>query len=266
MKIAIQTKFIDERDYPRKNLKYYTSSGPKKRLTDQLLDTCKGYCMYCGKKVIIESDYRFQLEHTVDKDGNINQELDCNEVLKHCKFNLAISCSECNQVCKKVVDKVDLGKLNSLGKCPSICTNVCKNYNELKNEYEKKNAIILQPLGNSELGDKAIVYNLLDHLYEPDEKIKNDDNRFFIQNHIIRFKLNGNRFSKAIVDISARVVDLIDSGLSNTNDLFRILKGEEFVNIIGEDFVAFLEKYFFNSSCERIRNFCSLLVILDSIP
>jgi len=265
MKIAIQTKFIDERDYPRKNLKYYSSAGPKKRLTDKLLKTCKGYCMYCGKKVVIERDYRFQLEHTVDKAGNINQKVDCNEVLKHCKYNLAISCSECNQVCKKMVDKVDLGKLKSLEKCPSICTEICKNYNELKDEYEKMNAIILQPLGNSEYGDNAIVYNLLDNLYEPDEKIKKDDSIFFIQNHIIRFKLNGERFSEAIVSISSRAVDFIDSGVSKTDDLFRLLKGEAFENIIGEDFVCFLEKYFSDSSCKRIKNFCSLLVILDSI-
>lgn len=265
MKIKIKTRFVNESEYPKENRKYYSSEGPKERLTKQLLTSCKGYCMYCGKKVVLESDYRYQLEHAVDKDGNIHQEIDCNDVLKHCKFNLAISCPECNQVCKKVVDKVNLGKYRSLEKCPSRCTTICEKYGSIREEYEKKNAIILQPIGLEELGGEAIIYNLLDHIYEPNDEVTNAESLFLIQNHIDRFKMNGSRFSTAVIDLCGQVAGFIDCGVSKVDDVFKLLEGEKVENVIGEEFILFLKQNFKDSTCERLNDFCRLLIVLDAV-
>lgn len=265
MKLKIKTKFVDESDYPKENRKYYTSGGPKERLTQKLFDSCRGFCMYCGKKLVIESDYRYQIEHAVDKDGNIHQEIDSNEVLKHCKFNLAISCPECNQVCKKVVDKIDLSKYESLDKCPSKCTKICEKYGSIRAEYEKKNAIILQPLGAEGIGDTAIVYNLLDHTYEPSEEISDANKLFLIQNHIDRFRLNGNRFSTSVIDLCGQIVKYIDYGISEVDNIFEILDGEKVENVIGEEFITFIKMSFKDSSSDRLIDFCKLLIVLDAV-
>lgn len=265
MIIDFKTKFMNTSDYPKENWKYYSSGGPKNRLTNLLVSKCKGYCMYCGKKVVIESDYRFQIEHAVDKDGNRYQELDSSSALMHCKYNLAISCSECNQVCKKSVDKLNLMKYGVIPACNNTCEDLCDNYRSMREDYERKNAIILQPIGSSKLEKDAIVYSLFDHLYEPNDSITDYDAIFLVQNHIDRFRLNGERFSTTVIDICVRVVQYIESGVDDLSNILSLLEGENFDNIIGEDYIRFLKDTFFNSNAGELKEFCKLLIILDAV-
>lgn len=264
MKLEVNTKY--NITYPLENYKYYNAnSGPRKRLTTLLLGICKGYCMYCGKKVTVESDEHFQIEHAVDKDGNMHQEVDKTGALVHCKYNLAISCPECNQVCKKVVDKINLLEYDPIEKCPKICEGICEKYGKIRKEYIKKNAIILQPVGIDSIGECAITYNLLKHIYEPAEDITDEESIFLIQNHIDRFKLNGERFSPAVIELCVKIDGTVGGGVKDIKNLFLLLDTEQPENIIGIDFIEYLKDNFGNSSCDEIDKFCKMLVILDSV-
>ena len=263
MNVTLKTKYDIE--YPTDNFKYYNAnSGPRKRITKLLLRACNGYCMYCGKRVTVESNENYHIEHSVDKDGNGHQEIDETGALEHCKFNLAISCSECNQVCKKVVEKVDLLKYAPIHKCPKKCIDLCPQYNEIRKEYIKKNAIILQPIGIDSLGDGAVSYNLLKHIFEPSEEIHDEDSIFLIQNHIDRFKLNAERFSPEIINLCVKITGLIDMGAKDVESLFRQLELEKPENIIGIEFIKYLKCNLGKQTCKEIDRFCRMLVVLDA--
>lgn len=264
MNIALKTRY--DVDYPKENFKYYNSnSGPRKRITKTLLEASNGYCMYCGKKVTVESDEYYQIEHSVDKDGNVHQEIDIYGVLEHCKYNLSISCPECNQVCKKVVDKIDLIRYAPINKCPDQCLDMCPTYIEIREEYIKKNAIILQPIGINKIGEEAISYNLFKHIYEPDDRIKEEDSVFLIQNHIDRFRLNSDRFSPAVIDLCVKVSGLVEMGAKNTEKIFEQLDLEKPENIIGIEFIRYLKRYFSGKTCSELDDFCRMLVILEAV-
>lgn len=263
MRLKLKTKFTIP--YPEKNYKYYSSTQPKKRLTNLLISSCDKYCMYCGKSIVLEGDYRCQIEHSVDRDGNVHQEVDIFEVLKHCKYNMAISCNECNQVCKKAVDKIDLSKYAPINECPKECKKPCDKYNDIRKEYSRKNAIILQPLGREDIGERAISYNLLKHIYEPSDEGYKDDIIFLIQNHIDRFLLNGSRFSPAVIDICAYIVDFIDGGINDIDRIISLLEYKRQDNVLGVEFINFIRCNFVESSIDKLASFCKLLVVLDAV-
>lgn len=263
MKVELPTKFDIE--YPQRNLKYYAAYS-KPKIAKILFTSCRGYCMYCGKTVKVEGDRIFHLEHSVDKKGNVNQEMDPNNVLEHCKFNLAIACTNCNTVCKKMVDKIDLKKFSPLPSCPSICSDMCEKYSSIRKEYMTKNAIILQPRGVQEPIPYLISYDLLKHIYVPTVTDEQDDVLFFIQNHIDRFELNGERFSTCIIEICSRLVILYESGIEEFSRLIYVLNSEPHLNVLEEKFIEFIQKYFSEKSVESLVDFCKLLVVLDAVP
>lgn len=263
MKINLPTQF--NISYPLKNIKYYSSSG-KRKIARLLFSGCQGYCMYCGKTVNIEGDRSFHLEHSVDKDGNDGQEEDPFEVLKHCKYNLAIACAECNTVCKKMVDKVDLKKYSPINKCPSTCNNMCDFYISIREDYMKKNAIILQPEGRRNPVNHLIAYNLLKHIYEPSGVEGQDEVNFFVQNHIDRFELNGRRFSPCVIDICCKVVSLYDKGIKRVGNIIDELEETTYFNILGIQFVSFIDNLFRTKEIDDLVEFCKMLVILDAVP
>lgn len=263
MKIELPTKY--EIDYPRRNIKYYSAYG-KPKLGKKLYDSCKGYCMYCGKTVNIEGDRNFHLEHSVDKAGHMYQKLDPNGVLEHCKFNLAIACAKCNTVCKKMVEKINLAAYAPIPKCLSKCDDMCEMYSKIREEYITKNAIILQPKGIEEPVPHMISYDLLKHIYIPMGAAGREDVIFTIQNHIDRFKLNGERFSTCIIDICSKVVLWYESGIKNYKGILDSLNDESYLNILGEKFVLFIKEYFAKRSVEELIEFCELLVVLDAVP
>lgn len=264
MKVELPTKYKIE--YPRKNLKYY-SSYSKPRIAQILFSASQGFCMYCGKRVEMEGDRLYHLEHSVDKDGNKHQEKDFDGALRHCKFNLAIACPECNEVCKKIVDKVDMDKYKFLYKCPSTCDKMCERYNQIRDDYMKRNAIILQPQGKNTPVPHLISYNLLKHIYEPNCSRKYEEVLFFVQNHIDRFELNGRRFSPCILNICSKVVMQYENGIKSFEGIMEVLNEEkrDYDNILGIKFVEFIKKYFSHSNEKKLIDFCKLLVVLDAV-
>lgn len=265
MRVDLPTEF--DIDYPRRNLKYYSSSN-KPKIAKKLINGSQGYCMYCGKKVNIEGDRVFHIEHSVDKGGNGHQEEDPNGVLKHCKFNLAVACFECNMVCKKIVEKSDLAKFSPLPKCPSTCDEMCKKYIQIREDYMKRNAIILQPQGRNKPIPHMITYNLLKHIYEPNCSEGHEDVLFFVQNHIDRFELNGRRFSPCILKICSKIVLEYENGNRNFAGIMSVLEEDklDYDNILGIKYVEFLNIYFAKRSEEHLIDFCKLLVVLDAVP
>lgn len=263
MKIELPTKF--DIDYPIRNIKYYSAYG-KPKLAKKLYNASNGYCMYCGKAVNIEGDRTFHLEHSVDKGGNAYQEIDPEGVLVHCKFNLAIACAKCNTVCKKMVEKVKLSGCEPLPKCPPKCGDMCKNYSEIRTQYITKNAIILQPKGIQDPIPHRIAYDLLKHIYVPMGVDGQDAVVFTIQNHIDRFKLNGDRFSTCIIELCSKIVLWYERGIKDSKGLLDALNAEKHLNIIGEGFTEFIYKYFSEKPVKELIDFCELLVVLDSVP
>lgn len=263
IKLELPTHFTVK--YPQKNMRYYGHHG-KKKIVPLLMQSCGSYCMYCGKTVKVDSDERYNIEHSVDKDGNIHQEYDTYDVLKHCKYNLAIACEECNMVCKKAVDKLNFAQYGPFPKCKKECSEPCENYMALRTDYMKKNAIILQPLGICSPSEYKIDYNLLKHIFVPacdgdDEKI-----RFFIQNHIDRFELNGRRFTSSVVDLCAKIVIWYKNGAIKYDALMENLSMESFNNVLEVLLEKYLQHEFDEQSVKRMVDFCKLLVILDAVP
>ena len=263
MKVELPTKYDIE--YPKRNIKYYSTYG-KPKLAKKLYESCKGYCMYCGKTINIEGDRNFHLEHSVDKGGNVHQEMDPNGVLEHCKFNLAIACTKCNTVCKKMVEKINLASYAPLHKCPSNCDEMCDTYSKIREEYITKNAIILQPQGIQEPIPHMIAYDLLKHIYMPTGVDGQESVIFTIQNHIDRFELNGERFSTCIIDLCSKMVLLYERGINSVEGLLDALNDETHFNVLGEKFTLFVEKFFREKSIEELIDFCKLLVVLDAVP
>ena len=262
MKIELPTKF--DIDYPKRNIKYYSAYG-KSKLAKKLYDSCNGYCMYCGKTVSIEGDRNFHLEHSVDKGGDTHREMDPNGVLEHCKFNMAVACAKCNLVCKKMVDKINLADFAPLPKCPSKCDDTCETYSKIRTEYITKNAIILQPKGIQEPIPHMIAYDLLKHIYVPMGADGQEAVIFTIQNHIDRFELNGDRFSTCIIDLCGKIVLWYERGIKDVEGLLDALNAEKHLNILGEGFAVFMQKYFSRRLIEEMIDFCKLLVILDAV-
>lgn len=263
MKVELPTNY--KVDYPRKNLKYYSAYG-KPRIEKKLFESSQGFCMYCGKKVEIEGDRLYHLEHSVDKDGNKHQEKDLGDILKHCKYNMSIACRECNEVCKKKVDKVDLGKFPLFYKCPTNCDGMCDLYIQIRDNYMKKNAVILQPHGKNTPIPHLISYNLLKHIYEPNCSRKYEDVLFFVQNHIDRFELNGRRFSPCILNICAKTVMQYEDGIKSFRGIMDMLNEEKrgCDNILGIKYIEFIERYFSPNNVKKLIDFCKLLVVLDA--
>lgn len=264
MKVELPTKY--KIDYPRRNLKYY-SCYSKPKIAQKLFEASQGFCMYCGKRVEIEGDRLYHLEHSVDKDGNEHQEKDLSGALRHCKYNMSIACRECNEVCKKIVDKVDLGKFPFFYKCPASCDGMCELYIQIRDDYMKKNAIILQPQGKNTPIPHLISYNLLKHIYEPNCSRDYEDVLFFVQNHIDRFELNGRRFSPCIINICVKIVLEYEKGIKDFTGLMEILDEEKnnYDNILGIKYVEFIKKYFCYKNAKQLIDFCRLLVVLDAV-
>lgn len=250
--------------YPDRNIDYYSGYNSW-AMRDILYKASLGYCMYCGTTLISDGKVNFQLEHSVDKDGNYNQKSK-NSMLKSCKFNLSATCSRCNMVYKKRIKKINFDDYNLAEACPEICTEMCNTYIQMREDYCKANAIILQPFGYS-CGDilYRISYNLLRHTYEPACEAGTEKDTLFVTHHIMRFALNRENFSKNIVDICVELCELYDSGIIDCSVLLKFEKERKKSNIIGELFMDFLEHKFINKNASDLIDFCSLLVVLSVV-
>lgn len=171
-RIIIPTSFSVQ--LPNKNELFYNQNN-KKKIWNLLFEASNGYCMYCGKNLVVETDVGAHLEHSVDKEGNEGQHTKENDrkkwkYLKHCKYNFSLVCPNCNLVCKKQVEKLNLLDYPEQIECKKIdCSSTyCDIYEKLRNDYMRKNAIILQPQGlKNEKVQYQIMYDLIKHIFIP---------------------------------------------------------------------------------------------------
>ena len=269
-RLFIPTNYAVE--LPKGNKPYYNSSN-KKEIIAPLLKASRGYCMYCGKSLYNETDYIINMEHSVDKEGYEEQKEGDYKYLRHCKYNFSISCPICNMVCKKSIEKTSMQNMPKTIECSKqkCDEKSCEAYSNIRENYMKRNAIILQPEGvkNTDVYYR-IVYDLLKNIYIPeiqgkDEEINNQYHHFFIQNHIIRFRLNGSRFSDCVIELCADIVFLYENGIETVEDILSFFTGRHFSNIIGELFLEYLRKNFTEKTAKQMCEYCRLLVLLDSV-
>ncbi|MCI8888012.1 MAG: hypothetical protein HFG70_07995 [Hungatella sp.] len=262
MKVCLPEKF--DIFYPKENKAYYTNDNSK-LLRKILSSASDSYCMYCGTSLRTDGKINFHLEHSVDKEGNYNQ-VGKNSMLKNCKFNFSASCARCNLVYKKRIEKIDFSNYKLLEKCPRECEEICGTYQKMREDYCNINSIILQPIGYKKNDISCrICYNLLRHIYEADVDSKDEKTIFFVEHHIMRFRLNGENFSKSIVDICIEINDLYEKGIINVKNLIQFEEEKRHENIIGKIFVQFLKDKFLNQSLDKLIGFCKLLVVLDAV-
>ena len=264
MKVKLPTNYKIE--YPKENKDYYAS--PYNKVIRKLLfDASRGYCMYCGRKIVIDNEDFGHLEHSVDKGGNIKQDINQDQVLRHCKFNMAIACPKCNLVYKKKIEKIDVSKWKNK-KCPKQCEKTCDDYYEMREEYTKHNQMLLQPLGYDKAGVFCSVeYDLFLQLYKPGSEIDDSGMKFLIGNHIERFDLNGDRFSYVLLDICENIVDLQYMGVNDIRKVMEFLERQRYENIIGPLFIEYLKNHFLSSGkkIEHLYEFCRLMIMLDAV-
>lgn len=184
MKIKFPTHFNIQ--YPSTNKKYYNENN-KRVLIELLLKASKGYCMYCGNKIVVNNDLNGQLEHSVEKKQN-GYDI---EYLKHCKYNMSLACHRCNQSSKKKnILPINVKRQYS---CSKTCESMCDEYIKNCNEHFQKNQIILMPQGlqNTNSVPYEIEYDLLKLLFVPCKNSQYTSKDISsILSHIERFGLN----------------------------------------------------------------------------
>lgn len=265
MTIKLPTSFSF--DYPKENLSYYRSEKPREKICAMLLKASCGYCMYCGVSLNTEGMDLSQIEHSVDKSGNKNQKKKANgsyedTPLTDCKYNLSVACKDCNMKYKKSVAKVDLhGRF--ITECPDTCEKPCPDYEVLRNYYIEQNKIILQPQGIFDHNVAyEIKYDLFKHLYSP---VQSDETQeAFIQQHIIRFHLNREKFSESIIDICSDIVELNELGVDDTKKLLDYMLQKKHINVIGKVFFDNLYEQFYDDSIEKLLKFCRTIVLCSA--
>ncbi len=262
MKVCLPEKF--DILYPKENRAYYANDNSK-RIRKILSSASDFYCMYCGISLRIDGKDNFHLEHSVDKEGNYNQ-IEKNSMLRNCKFNFSAACTRCNLVYKKRIEKIDFSKYELIKKCPEKCEKICDTYQRMREDYCNINSIILQPIGYKRKAIPCkIRYNLLRHIYEADVDSQDKEIIFFIEHHIMRFRLNGENFSESIVNICVEINDLYEKGVINAEALIEFEEEKRHENIIGKIFVQFLRNMFLIQNIDKLIGFCKLLVILDVV-
>lgn len=235
--------------YPIKNYKYYKTESKKKEITKLLLNSSNNYCMYCGNLIVINNKNSGQIEHSVEKESD-NQ----NNYLTNCKYNLSIACSVCNTSFKKVnIKQISVDKNYT---CPKICNNICAEYQKNINDYIKINKIILMPLGikNTNGDYYEIIYDALTMTFKYNSVVSYSQSDIdFINNHIERFKLNDNEFKpKDILKVCEYVIE---------NNI--LPKEKSFYNIIADLFINYLANK--NISGKNLINLCNSIIIQNII-
>ena len=264
MEIELPSHF--EIEYEPENQKYY-SEPYKSSLKNIILKESEGYCMYCGKRILIDDSDFSHVEHSVDKKGNFNQEDEF--FLEHCKFNLAVACPKCNLVYKKKIEKIDISDYKNK-ECDEICGEECKDYLKLKDEYQKRNYMYIAPRGYKKGNQYATIsYDLIKNRYVPSNStLKDDELTFITNNQTDRFALNEEMFSFSITDTCGMIIDLIDSGIDDCERIVFLLKRMKYDNILGVKFIDYLSNIVHNNkvlTAKKLRDMCEMILILDLV-
>ncbi|MGU8702739.1 HNH endonuclease [Clostridium perfringens] len=259
MKLEFPLSFDIE--YPKKNSLYYTGVD-KRIILNLLMESSDGYCMYCGKNIRVDDKEEFNIEHSLEKSMKLGE----NNFLENCKFNLSIACPSCNQKYKtRMIDPVSEELIyNNVICSKKECIQPCSNYMEILSEYLKLNNIILQPnCIDSKSKGYSIQYNLIKHVFEPGEKCVDKEDRKFISNHIARFHLNKEMYTKSVLKVCEDLYNKITilEGKINIKVLFKLIKKERYDNILEKIFIEFLENNFNN--IEDIYEYCKITLVLS---
>lgn len=246
MKIKFPTHY--EMSYPKENKKYY-NEGNKAEIRDRLYNISKGYCMYCGNKIKINNREYGQVEHSVERSQG-GQKI---KYLTHCKFNMSIVCSNCNNSLKK--KNILPITVDSDYECYEKCEKICKEYSKNYKEHINKNRIILMPYGIKckDIDEfYEIDYNLLRLLFTPAKKdIYNSNDIDIIRNHIERFGLNSSKTMP--IQILEVCEDVLRNGCIP-------LKGR-YDNVIADIFIDYLNGII----KENVIKLCEIILIVSSI-
>lgn len=172
----------------------YTPEKQKRNLRDVLEKACRGYCMYCYRRIVIDGIGTGHLEHAIEREYSWK--------LEQCVPNIGIACSKCNLSYKKREQKYRLIPDNEIqifeeGCCKENCTTPCYKYFRIKSVYlENKEAhMILQPggaLGKETDNPLKLQYDILQSRFQASNRYAYAEQELeFIEDHIKRFRLNG---------------------------------------------------------------------------
>ena len=172
----------------------YSSKKARENLRKALERASKGYCMYCYKRIVVDGNRQGHLEHAIEKDFS--------DKLVECVPNIGIACGTCNLSYKKEDQQhrrisEDEIRIFERGTCHADCTQPCSQYDQLKSVYLNNEAahIILQPhgvRGKETENPLKLQYDILRSKFQASNKYKYSEcERGFIEDHIRRFRLNG---------------------------------------------------------------------------
>ncbi|MTK06674.1 MAG: hypothetical protein F8N38_06290 [Hungatella sp.] len=265
MKINFPTNY--EVDYPIKN-KYYYGETFKKDITVVLLKASDNYCMYCGRKLVLDNEYYFNLEHSIEKDGYPGIEKP-KTPFKHCKYNLSVACIRCNQKYKnKMIERIPYNLVSKDLNCMSkSCNEPCTEYLIARDTYLKMNKIILQPDGVKSSKNVLfnIQYDLLKQIYVPNIENTSSADIDFIEEHIARFNLNRDTASTCIMEVCEllwKIIDLMPDSF-NIRDVLNISREVHFDNIIGKVFIEYIQENI--KDMVMLKEFCELYMLLSYV-
>lgn len=203
---------IFEPKYDENKNYIYSNEKGKLNLKELLLKTSDDYCMYCYSKILVDNKLSAHLEHSIEKKNS--------DKLKDCNINISITCMKCNLSFKRIGE--DKRKLESHEikifeescSCRGTCTKECDSYKDVKEVYLGKESaqIILQPFGvkNKITKNKyKIQYNLMEQEFVVSEDYDyTEQEREFINKHIIRFNLNDSEYrTKEVIKVCEDVLD-----------------------------------------------------------
>lgn len=223
-------------NYDKKVYYAYEDKVGNKNLKKLLIETSKGYCMYCYSRILIDEKNSGHLEHSIEKANS--------DLLIECISNISISCSKCNLSFKRVGEKdrkfskKAINKFNKMASCEKSCIEICNEYKILKRKYISRvgSEIILQPFGvkNSDTKNELkIQYDLLNQEFMPSNYYNyNDNEKEFINKHIKRFNLNDTTYrTRAIIKLCEDVINFE-----------KLPKLERYENLIADLLIEKLQK------------------------
>lgn len=254
--------------YPKENKSYF--KGKAKREISQLLaEASAGYCMYCGRKVLIDNEAYYQVEHSIEQAGYVDG--DSKKIpFTNCKFNLSLACMKCNQKYKnQMIERLPFNLVGKEINCKKQnCKEPCKEYLSAREEYIKLNKIILQPAGvkGENMTQLGIQYDLIHQIFVPliNKGISSSDVEL-IQEHIARFNLNGNTATASIIEaceLMYRMIVVLGDNCK-INDIINVLEGVPFEHILIKELREFVVSTI--KDVRVLKNFCELCIVLSYI-
>lgn len=235
-------------EYDENTIYSYSGKG-KENLKDVLIESSKGYCMYCYTKILVDRKNFGQLEHSIEK-------FNCDK-LRNCPSNISITCSKCNGSFKKSGEKEraltfdELKEFEIYSNCKTSCIEMCDKYNKIREQYMNKKGgeIILQPfgIGNKDTGRKYFIqYDILNQKFIPSKEYEyNDEENKFIESHINRFNLN---------DVKYRTKEFLNF-IEDVIEYKAIPKKNRYCNLVVELFVEKINKL----TKEKSLKICNLI-------